>query len=186
MKKWIIIEEVDVSPSAWFPIKRHTIQLSNGTLVDDYFTAPLGDVAMVLPFTKEKQIVLVNQYKHGLGDFVIELPAGFQQKGKSIAASAIGELEEEVGIKTTVDNLTYLGKMCNVPTKIYNVTHGFLATDLSFNSVQNLEITEEIEIVLKTPQEVIEMIQKGEIWAGDTVGLIMKAFLLYPELFKEL
>jgi len=184
MAPWKIIEEKDVSPSAWFPIKKHIVQLSNGTIVDDFYISPLGDVAMVLAFTKDNQIVLVNQYKHGLGESVLELPAGFQQKGKSIAESAIGELEEEVGIKTTLDELTYLGKMCNVPTKVYNVTHGFLATNLTFNSIQNLEITEEIEIVLKSPNEVIEMIKKGEIWAGDSVGLIMKANLLYPELFK--
>ena len=37
---------------------------------------------MVLPFVRENEIVLVKQYKHALGEVLIELPAGFQQQGK--------------------------------------------------------------------------------------------------------
>jgi hypothetical protein len=46
-----------------------------------------------------------------------------------------------------------------------------------------LEITEEIEIILKSPKEVIQMVQNGELWVGDSVGVIMKAYLMFPELF---
>jgi hypothetical protein len=104
--------------------------------------------------------------------------------GKSLKASAIAELEEEAGIKTTEDNLIYLGKSCNCPTKLYNVTHGFLATGLTFDSVQNLEVTEEIEVMLRSPKEVIEMVKNGELWVGYSVGVTMKAFLMFPELFE--
>lgn len=183
IKKWKTLSEKDVSPSKWFPIKHHAVELASGVVVDDYFIAQLGDVAMVLPITVDNQVVLIQQYKHGLGEIIIEIPAGFQQVGKSLEASAIAELEEEAGILTTEDNLTYLGKFCNCPTKIYNVTHGFLATNLTFNSVQKLELTEEIEILLKSPKEVIAMVQRGELWVGDSVGVIMKAYLMFPELF---
>lgn len=184
IEKWKILSEKDVSPSKWFPIKQHTVKLASGVEVDDYFISPLGDVAMVLPITVDNEVVLIRQYKHGLGEIIIEIPAGFQQVGKSLEASAIAELEEEAGILTTEDNLIYLGKFCNCPTKIYNVTHGFLATNLTFNSVQNLELTEEIEIMLKSPKEVIAMVQRGELWVGDSVGVIMKAYLMFPELFE--
>jgi len=184
MKKWKLLKETDVSPSKWFPIKQHKVELPNGTIIDDYFITTLGNVGMILPITKENKIVLVKQYKHGVEDVLIELPAGFQQNNKSIEESALAELEEETGIKTAVENLKPIGKISNTPTKSTHVTYGYLATELEFNSIQNLEITEDIEIIQQTPLETIEMIKNGEIWVGDSVGLIMKAYLMYPEIFK--
>ena len=126
----------------------------------------------------------VKQYKHGIKDIVIELPAGFQQKNKSIEESALAELEEETGIRTNLENLIPIGKIANVPTKSTLVTYGFLATQLEFNSRQNLEVTEDIEIIKRTPFETVEMIKNGEIIVGDTVALIMKTYLMFPDIFK--
>lgn len=184
MKKWKVLKETDVSPSKWFPIKQHEIELPDGQIIDDYFITTLGNVGMILPITKENEIILVRQYKHGVNEIMIELPAGFQQKNKSIEASALAELEEETGIKTQLNNLIPIGKFSNTPTKSTHVTYGFLAKDLVFNSKQNLDETEEIEIMKKTPREVLEMVKNEEIWVGDSVGVIMKAYLMFPDIFK--
>lgn len=184
MKKWEVLNETDVSPSHWFPIKQHEVRLPNGTIVDDYYITTLPPVAMVLAVTVGNMLVLVNQYKHGLGEFMFELPAGFQQENKSIEETALAELEEETGIRTTIDNLFPLGKFSNIPTKSSQITHGFLARGVSINTQQNLDITEEIEVVLKSPMEVIEMIKDGDIWVADTVSVIMKAYLLFPDMFQ--
>ncbi|EKE18604.1 MAG: NUDIX hydrolase [uncultured bacterium] len=184
MKKWKVIRETDVSPSKWFPVLQQTVELPNGKIVDDYFISPLGNVVMVLPITTKNEVVLVKQYKHAVGEILIELPAGFQQKGKTLEESALAELEEEVGIKTTVGNLISIGKNANNPTKTTNVTYCYLAKNLEFNSKQNFDTNEEIEIVKVSPQEALEMIKKGEIWVADSVAAITRALLLYPELFK--
>lgn len=184
MKKWKILEEIDVSPSKWFPIKQHKIELPNGEIIDDYFITDLSNVGMILPITMQNEIVFVKQYKHGVKEILIELPAGFQQKDKSIEESALAELEEETGIKTSIDKLIPIGRISNTPTKSTHITYGFLVTELEFNSVQNLEITEDIEIIKRSPIETIEMIKNGEIWVGDTVALIMKTYLMFPEIFK--
>lgn len=184
MEKWKIIKEVDVSPSKWFPVLQHTVKLPNGTVVDDYFISPLGNVVMILPITAKNEIVLVKQYKHALGEILIELPAGFQQKGKTLEESALAELEEEVGIKTNADNLIFFGKTANNPTKMRNVTYCYLAKNLEFNSKQQLDATEDIEIIKVSPQEVLEMIKKGEIWVADSVAAITRAFFKYPEVFR--
>lgn len=184
MKKWKIIKEIDVSPSKWFPVLQHSVELPNGKIVDDYFISPMGNVAMVLPITKNNEIVLTKQYKHALGEILVELPAGFQQKGKSLEESALAELEEELGIKTTADNLIFLGKTANNPTKTTHVTHCYLAKNLEFNSQQNLDETEEIEIIKISPKKALEMVRSGEIWVADSVANIARAFFQYPEIFK--
>jgi ADP-ribose pyrophosphatase YjhB (NUDIX family) len=184
MEKWKIIKETDVSPSKWFPVLQQTVELPSGRIVDDYFISPMGNVVMVLPITSENEIVLVRQYKHAIGEILIELPAGFQQKGKTLEESALAELEEEVGIKTTENNLIFIGKNANNPTKINVVTYCYLAKNLEFNSEQNLDENEEIEIIKVSPQEALEMVKSGDIWVADSVAVITRAFLLYPELFK--
>lgn len=184
MKKWKIIDTEDVSPSKWFPIIRHKVELSDGTIVDDYFISPMGNVVMILPITKDNEIVLVKQYKHAIAEILIELPAGFQQKGKNLEESALAELEEEVGIKTTAENLLLIGKTANNPTKTTHVTYCYLAKDLEFNSKQHLDETEDIEIIKVSPKEALEMVKRGEIWVADSVANILKASLQFPEIFK--
>ncbi|WP_407431250.1 NUDIX hydrolase [Arcticibacter sp.] len=180
---WQVLEEKDVSPSRWFPILQHKVKMPNGTIIDDYFFSPIGNVAMVLPLTSDGNFILVKQYKHGLQDIFLELPGGMQQKGKSIEASAVAELEEETGIKITLDRLIPLGKIANNPTKTNQITYGFLVKDAEFNSVQRLDTTEQIELMELSPSETIELIKDGSIRTSDTVALIFKAYLDHPEIF---
>lgn len=185
IKKWKLISKQDVSPSKWFPVEKHVVKLSSGEVVDDYFVGILGNVVMVLPITKDGNFIFVRQYKHAYDEILIELPAGFQQNGSTLLESAINELNEEVGIKTSESNLIPLGKVTNNPTKTTHVTYGFLATNLDYNSKQNLEKTEEIEILEFSPKSVLEMIKNGDIIVADTISFIMKTYLLYPDLFRN-
>jgi len=184
MEKWKIKKVTDVSPSPWFPIELHEIELPDGRVVDDYYLTTLGDVAMVLPFTQDGDVVLVKQYKHGQKEILLELPAGFVQEGKTIMESAVAELEEETGIRVSTEQLIELGKVAHSPTKSTQVAYGFIATNLSFNAKQKFDPLEDIEVITVAPSKVIQMVLSGEIWVSDTVCFIMKAYHLFPELFK--
>jgi 8-oxo-dGTP pyrophosphatase MutT (NUDIX family) len=184
MKKWKIIKEADVSPNKWFPVLQHTVELPNGKIIDDYFISPMGNGVIVLPLTTNNEIVLIKQYKHGVGEITIELPAGGQQPGLTLEESAIAELEEEAGIKTTVNNLIYLGKTTIIPSKTSHISYYYLAKNLEFNSAQHLDATEDIEIIKVAPKQVLEMIKNNEIWTADAVVTIIQAFLKYPEIFE--
>ncbi|QJD94520.1 NUDIX hydrolase [Mucilaginibacter robiniae] len=183
IKKWIVLEEQDVSPSPWFPLLLHKVQLANGQIVDDYYFAPLGDVVMVLAVTPDNQVVLVKQYKHGLGEILIELPGGMKQKGRTLVESALNELEEETGIKTTADKLISLGKISNNPTKTRQITYGYIVFDAEFNSVQKPDETEAIEVLTMPAPEVLQQVKDGGIYVTDSMNFIFKAAALYPEVF---
>jgi ADP-ribose pyrophosphatase len=183
IKKWLLLDEEDVSPSPWFPVKKHTVQLANGNIVDDYYFSPLGDVVMVLAITTQNEVVLVKQYKHALGEITLELPGGMQQKNKSIVQSALNELEEETGIKATEERLVPLGRIAINPTKLKQVTYGFIVFDAEFNSVQKFDDTEDIQVVTLPAPEVLQKALNGEIWATDSLSFIFKAALVYPVVF---
>lgn len=183
MEKWKILEIEDVSPSPWYVVKRHIVELPNGQVVDDYFVSEVPDIAMVLPITKEGKVVLVKQYKHGIQEVITELPGGVAKPGQTVEEAALAELEEEVGIRTTLGNLKPLGRLANSSTKSNSITQCFLATDLEFNSRQKLDETEAIEVLLRTPRETIQMVLDGAIWVSDSAGFLLKASRLFPHLF---
>ncbi len=172
-----------MSPSKWFPIERHTVEMHDEKIVDDFYISPLGDGVMTLPFTKDNKIVLIKQYKHGFGEITYDLPAGFTQVGKSVEASALAELEEETGIIATSSDLFFLGKFCNVPAKLKHTTYSYLVRNVCFNGVQKLDDCEEILVETQEPQKVISMIKENIIMKSDVVATIMKAYLEFPELF---
>ena len=182
IKPWTILEEEDVSPSHWFPITKQKVKLTNNNIYD-YYLSELGDVVQVLAITKQSEVVLVKQYKHGLGDILLELPGGMQQKDTSVIQSALNELEEETGIKAKPDQLISLGKIAINPTKLKQVTYGFILFDAEFNSVQQLEDTEDIQIVLKPAPEVLRLALNGDIWVTDSVSFILRAAMSYPDVF---
>ncbi|MBW4890640.1 NUDIX hydrolase [Mucilaginibacter sp. HMF5004] len=183
LKPWTILEEEDVSPSPWFPLLRHTVQLPSGMIMDDYYLAPLGDVVMVLALTAKSEVVLVRQYKHGLGQILLDLPGGLEQPGKGILGSAMAELEEETGIKVDAGQLISLGKITVNPTKTKQVVYGFIVFNAEFNSVQKPDPAEEIEVVTCPAIEVLQKVKDGDIWTTDSVNFILKAALLYPDIF---
>jgi ADP-ribose pyrophosphatase len=183
IQKWKVLKEQDVSPSPWFPILQHTVQLANGKIIDDYYFSPLGDVVQVLALTPENEVILVRQYKHGLGEILLELPGGMRQAGKSLIQSALNELEEEVGVKADADDLISLGKIANNPTKTRQITYGYILFNAEFNSVQKLDSTEAIEVITMPAPHVLQYVKDGEIWVTDSMNFILKAALQYPEIF---
>jgi len=179
-KKWKLLSTKDVSPSKWFPIESRTYELPNGKIVDDFTVTTLADVAMIVPITKDNKVIWVNQFKPGIGEVIIQLPAGRSEKHhSSMIETAQHELEEEVGVKITQDKLHFIAKVHAFSTKATEVVHLFLAEDCEFNSKQNLDVNEDIEILQFSFDEVEEKILNGQIWDAEAITaweLVKKKF----------
>lgn len=182
IKKWELISEVDVSPSKWFPLFKDTVKLSDGKIVDDYYVSKLGNVAMILAITIDRKLLFVRQYKHGVQEITLELPAGRIGK-KTPDQAAIDELEEETG--ALVEKMENLGEIFVAPSKDSAVTNTYMVWDVEINSSQKLDETENIEVVLIPLNQVEEKIKSGEIKASDTLASIYLASLRYPDLFNN-
>lgn len=183
LKKWKVIESKDLSYNHWTPVQADKVEIKDSKTIDFYIIT-MGPASMVFPITKDKKIVLVRQYKHGAGDIIIEGPAGIVDEDETPEQAAIRELEEEAGIKDEESKLIYLGTHIQSPTKNTHTVAGYIIFDVEFNSKQNLDEHEDIEVITVTPNEAIEMIGSGEIYASDTVAFLLKIKLKYPELFN--
>ncbi|MDZ8241327.1 MAG: NUDIX hydrolase [Nostoc sp. ChiQUE01a] len=171
LKKWKILKSKMVLDHYWCQVRQDEIELPNGKIIDDYFVSIKPDVAMVLPITSSREIIFVRQYRHAVGEFFLELPAGsFDPTKESAELAAMREFTEETGYIS--QEFKKIGNLYDKPSKDTNQIHLFLAENAIKVREQKLDITEEIEIVLIPVESVLEKIIQGEISVAGTVAAL--------------
>ena len=180
LEKWQILNSTMVLNNPWCKVRQDKVELPNGMTIDDYFVNIKPEIALILPITSNQDIVLVRQYRHGVGEILLELPAGaFNPDEESPEAAALRELEEETGY--TTDQVTQLGILYDNPVKDSNKIYLFLAENVTKSGQQQLDITEEIEVVLIPVAAVKEKILTGNICVAGTVAAILLGLTLKSE-----
>ena len=79
-----------------FTVQIETIPLPKGGELQAEIVRHPGSV-VIIPVTAENEIVLVRQYRHAIGRWAWELPAGSLKPGEDIERAAIRECQEETG-----------------------------------------------------------------------------------------
>jgi 8-oxo-dGTP pyrophosphatase MutT (NUDIX family) len=172
LKKWKILQSKMVINNQWCKVRQDKIELPNGKIIDDFFVNVRPEITVILPITLDKEIVLVRQYRHGVGEILLELPAGsFNPEQETPEVAAARELQEETGyialevkkIATFYDN----------PVKDTNKIYLCLAENVRKSGEQILDVTEDIEVVLLPVEAVREKIASGEICVSGSVAAIL-------------
>src|SRR5438093_13561683 len=79
-----------------FELSKDQVRFQSGATVQIDVIHHHGGAAVVA-LTDKREVVLVRQYRHPVGEFLLELPAGKLDSGDSPDRAAIRELEEEAG-----------------------------------------------------------------------------------------
>ncbi|PRX29797.1 8-oxo-dGTP pyrophosphatase MutT (NUDIX family) [Orenia metallireducens] len=127
-----------------------------------FFKMEFLDWVNIVPITPENEIVFVKQYRFGIDDVTLEVPAGTLDSGENDPeAAAKRELLEETGYAS--QQVIYLGKVAVNPAIQNNYCHFYLAEDASLVGEQNLDLTEDIEVELIKLADVDKLISNGSI-----------------------
>ena len=172
---WTLLSSELVFDHRWYQLRRDTVKLPDGRVVDDYFVSQRPSVAIAVPLTTDNKFILVRQYKHGVQAITLEFPAGTFQSESPVTAAA-RELEEETGYSP--DSMTDLGTCFDDATKNSNLVHIFLASGCVLTGKQRLDELEAasgVEVVLMSLQEVIKALDDGEIKSMSSVAAGYKA-----------
>lgn len=171
IKKWKILNSQMVINNQWCKVRQDEVELPNGKIVDDYFINIRLDVALVLPITSNQELVLVRQYRHGVGEILLELPAGtFDAQIEDPQVAALRELREETGY--IAETAIPLGFLYDNPVKDSNKIYLFLAQDVKKVGQQTLDLTEDINVVLIPVSNIMQKITTGEINVAGSVAAI--------------
>ena len=120
----------------------------------------------IVPICGDGKVILVRQYRHPLGDFLLEIPAGLFEPDESIEECALRELREETGaIASKVSKLT---EFYTSPGYSNEKLYLFLAL-VEERSKSDPEDDELLEIEEIDLEEAIPMVKKGIICDSKTI-----------------
>lgn len=176
IEKWKILESRYLIRRPWLTARVDKVELPNGVVHPEYYVLEYPTWVNIIAVTTDGCFVMVEQYRHGLGDVFTELVAGVAEKGEEPLQAARRELLEETGFGGGEWQL-YTVLSAN-PGSMNNLTYTFLATGVEPMSEQHLDATEDIAVRLLTADEVKAMLLSNEMKQSLMVAPLWKYFAL--------
>lgn len=157
---WQTIESKHILKTSFIGV-REDLRTAPGFGQHSFYILEFPDWVNVVPVTKDQQLVLVRQFRHGLAAFNLEIPGGIVDPGESPQKTVVRELVEETGyVPETVE---LLSKVSVNPAIQDNWCHLFLATGCQLTQEQQLDGTEDIAVELVPLAQLPQLLAQGEI-----------------------
>jgi ADP-ribose pyrophosphatase len=159
IKPWKILDSKYLYKANGVTLRIDQCEIPNGNIFEPY-VIETGTWVNVIALTKNREVVLVKQYRHGVRKVLLEIPAGIiDDEDESPLQTAKRELLEETGY--TGDQFVEVGKAYPNPATHNNLTFSFLALDIEKVGQQSLDETEEIEVSLVPFDKFVSMAKEG-------------------------
>jgi 8-oxo-dGTP pyrophosphatase MutT (NUDIX family) len=172
--RWRVLGTEYLFRRPWLTLRRDRLRAPTGAVIEEYYVWEYPPWVNVVAVTADDRLVLVRQYRHGLGDTHYELPAGVMDPSDSDPlAAARRELLEETGYGGGTWS-PLLTSSAN-PATHNNLTHSFLAIGVAPVADATPEATEDLEVSLVSRAEARALATGG----GMVQSLHLAALLTY-------
>ncbi len=173
IKPWQRLDTEMVYTCRVFSLRRDRSRSPRTGSDHDFFILDACDWVNVVPLTTDERVVMVRQYRHGVGDFTLEIPGGMiDAEDPSPLVAARREMVEETGWDS--DDLVELGAVHPNPAIQGNRLHTFLARGVEDLHDTHFDTTEETEVELVPLAEIPQLVASGTI----SHALVVSAFYL--------
>jgi ADP-ribose pyrophosphatase len=158
-----------------FDVYTDTVQEPNGLVLKRDVIRHNGSV-VILAIDESKnaadpEVILERQYRHAVGDFLLELPAGRVEPGESLLAAAKREMIEETGYRAK--KWTPLARYFASPGFLGEWMQIYLARDIREGAAKP-EADEQIETLRIPLSEALKLVRMNKIHDGKSlIGLLM-------------
>lgn len=171
LKPWQVIKSRQIFDSPpWIRITMQEVRLPDGTVVKDYRQIELPDYVVVFAQTVDGRVIVERQYKHGVRDVTLVLPAGSIEGGEQALEAAQRELLEETGYRS--DRWQPLGTFVGHGNLGCGKGYLFMAKDAHRVAEPGSGDLEEMEILLMTPSELQDALLHGGVVTLGSVAAI--------------
>lgn len=171
---WQVLADTSLLSHRWLEVREQRVRLANGHEIERFHLIKGPDWASVLCLTAKRQVVMVRQYRHGLGGSSLELPAGVIEAGEAPIDAARRELREESGFEAR--ELSPFLTVSPEPARSPTSAHFFFARDAERVSEQALDHSEDLEVLLLPVSELFELLDQGHIVHAAHIAAILSAW----------
>ncbi len=102
-------------------------------------------VVVIVPVTAKGEAVLIRQFRPAVNGYVMEFPAGLNDKGESLEEAAKRELREETGY--SAKEMVFLAEGPVSSGSTSEILTVYLAKGLEFKGIDKKDETEDIEVL---------------------------------------
>lgn len=166
-----IIQSTSVYRGRVFDVRQDEVRREDGGIM--YLdVVEHRDSVTILPLDEYGNIWFIRQYRHPVGDYLLELPAGVIEMNETPEACAAREIREEIGMASK--RLERIGSFYLAPGYTTEYMYVFLARDLFADPLQADE--DEFITIQKYPvSAAMRMAQEGEFKDVKSMGALLLA-----------
>ena len=178
--KWECFASECLVDTFWIKVRKDSIKLPNGHIIDDYYVVEKNDVALVVALDEKNRVILKSEYRYPIDSTLIEIPGGVIEDNGDPLETAQRELLEETGYSSK--QWEYIGVYYDHPTRDINNIHIFLAVNVFKAAEQNLEASEDISFNFTPIAEAVQMVMDNEIRVSASAMALLKVFYKMDQL----
>lgn len=173
---WRRLSSREVLINRWLQVHADRIVMPDGREVDPFFRIVEPDWSCAIPVLPDGRIVMVEQYRHGIGRICLEFPAGDLERGEAPAACARRECAEETGYHASAAP-QHVGSCWVEPARHSTQAHCWLFPVAAAPQRQELDDTEAVAVRLLELRELSAAITAGRFVHGIQIGFLALARL---------
>lgn len=158
---WRIAESEYLAQCPIFNLRKDISINPRGGGRHDFFVIEAPDWINVIPITRDGDVVMIEQYRHGTQEVTLEIPGGMVDDGEEPRAAAARELFEETGYRA--ESILPFGATRPNPAIMNNSLHSFLAQNCSFHEAPRFEGSEHTVVRLVKKSDIPTLIANGVI-----------------------
>ena len=146
-KPWRTTATRKIVKDRWIDLRADDCLRSDGLEIKPYYVLDYPDWVQVIAIDADENLVVIRQYRHGIGKVTLEIPSGcIDPSDADPLAAAARELREETGYEA--ERLAHIGTITNNPANQTNRIHIVLAENARRVAAQSLDESEEIAVEL--------------------------------------
>lgn len=176
IRKPKIIDSEYLIRRPWLTARRDKLLMPDGRINPEFYVLEYPAWVNVMAITDEGMFVMIRQYRHGLGTISTELCAGVVEDGETTLDAARRELSEETGY--TGDDWELQCVISGNPSTTNNLTYCYLAKGVKKTCAQHLDATEDIEVVLMSREELLDLMMADEMKQSLMLAPLWRYFYL--------
>lgn len=170
MSEWQILSSEVVHKNPILELLNEEIQTPQGDRSPWTVVSILDGVA-VAPIHEDGSVTMIRQYRHAVGAWMWEFPAGRVEPGEEVELGGRRELAEEVGL--IADSMTPLGHVFPLAGICRHRIHLYRAEGLTATTAA-LETFECLTVERLSPEDVRKLVQSGDLTDGITLSMLAR------------